>query len=215
MVLQAGVARLGPPSRHATNVHQSRIARARTTKPQCIKQFIYSRQCKQSRQHKHEHRTRHTRTDTDISGHHFFTRGSHDSGAKRPTVPSISFPLHPRRQCKPKARHHTCNRTRHTRALRHTPFQHPTALTQTHAGPHIDEEHVQVDPTRQRQQVCDTQGVGVSQGACASRVAGVCSHAGSNGAVGSSVRGREGAAWAGQRAHGQRHGPSGTVTSGR
>ena len=36
MVLQAGVARLGPPSRHATDIPPSRMARARTTRPQCI-----------------------------------------------------------------------------------------------------------------------------------------------------------------------------------
>ena len=201
MVLQAGVARLGLPSRHATDIPPSRMARARTTRPQCTKQSNNSRHCAQSRQHQQERRTLHTRTGTYMRGHHSITRGTHAGGTKRPTGLTISNPLHPRRQSNNKSWHHKSKRARHARALRHTPIQPPTALTQTHAGPHIDEEHVQVDPTRQRQQVCDTQGVGVSQGACASRVAGVCSHAGSNGAVGSSVRGREGAAWAGQRAH--------------
>ena len=215
MVLQAGVARLGPPSRHATNVPPSCIARARTTKPQCIKQFNYSRQCKQSRQHKHEHRTRHTRTDTDMRGHPLFNRGSHESGASRPTGPSNSFPLPPRKQCRHITRHHTCMRAWHARALRNTTFPPTPALAQKSARPLLDEQLVLVEPVESAPRELRHTREGVSQGAGASRVAGVCSHAGSNGAVGSSVRGREGAAWAGQRAHGQRHGPSGTVTPGR
>ena len=201
MVLQAGVARLGPPSRHATDIPPSRIARARTTRPQCTKQCNNSRQCTQSRQQQQEHRTQHTRTDTDMRGHPVFTRGSHASCASRPTGPSISFPLPPRKQFMHISRHHTCMRARDARALWHTIFQPHTALTQTIARAHIDEQLVLVVPSSQRQEVCDTQGMGVSQSAGASCVAEVWSHAGSNGAVGSSVRGQEGAAWAGQRAH--------------
>ena len=81
MVLQAGVARLGLPSRHAADIPPSRIARARTTKTQCIKQCNNSRQCTQSTQHKHEHRALHSRTGTNMSGHAMFTRGSHASCA--------------------------------------------------------------------------------------------------------------------------------------
>ena len=81
MVLQAGVARLGLPSRHATDIPPSRTARTRMTKTQCIKQCNFSRQCTQSTQHKHEHRALHSRTGTNMSGHAMFTRGSHASCA--------------------------------------------------------------------------------------------------------------------------------------
>ena len=171
MVLQAGVARLGPPSRHATNVPPSRIAHARTTKPQCINQFNNSRQCIQSTQHKHEHRTLHTRTGTNKSGQPIFTRGTQASGTNRPTGPSNSFPLPPRKQFMHRTRHHTSMRARHARALRHTTFQPHPALAQTSTRPQIDEKLVLVEPSSQRQWFCDTQGMGVSQGAGASSVA--------------------------------------------